>query len=299
MVRHSEPSVSYRKVHASRAQRLSGTLWRALIYALLILGCIFVMTPLAWMISTSLKDIKYVFVFPPEWIPDPPQWGNFPQALTSLPFGLYFRNTLTIAGISLVAATISSSIIAYGFARLDFPARAPLFLIMLATLMIPTHVTLVPRFILFNWLGLVDTFVPLVAQAFFGSPIYIFLLRQFFLTIPMEMDEAALIDGCSKWGILWRIILPQSRPALSIVAIFSFLFHWHAFLGPLIYLNSPEKRTLALGLSELTATPEGGIQTSWNLLMAASLVVMLPPILIFFLAQRYFIQGIVFTGVKG
>jgi ABC-type glycerol-3-phosphate transport system permease component len=250
------------------------------------------------MVSTSLKDLKYVFVFPPQWIPIPIEWGNFRQALTILPFGLYFKNTMVIASISLVAAAISSSIVAYGFARLDFPGRDALFLVMLATLMIPNHVTLVPRYILFNWIGLIDTIVPLVAQAFFGSPVYIFLLRQFFLTIPKEMDEAALIDGCSKWGILWRIILPQALPAIGIVAIFSFLFHWNAFLGPLIYLNSPDKRTLALGLSAFRAT-EGGVQPAWNLLMAASLVIMLPPILIFFVAQRYFIQGIVFTGVKG
>ena len=250
------------------------------------------------MISTSLKDLKYVFVFPPQWIPNPVQWGNFYQALTILPFALYFKNTMIIASISLVAAAFSSSIVAYGFARLDFPGRDVLFLVMLATLMIPGHVTLVPKYILFNWLGLIDTIVPLVAQAFFGAPVYIFLLRQFFLTIPMEMDEAALIDGCSKWGILWKIILPQALPAMGIVAIFSFLFHWNAFLGPLIYLNSPDKRTLALGLTAFRAT-EGGVQPAWNLLMAASLVIMLPPILIFFVAQRYFIQGIVFTGVKG
>jgi ABC-type glycerol-3-phosphate transport system permease component len=269
-----------------------------MIYGVLCVGCVIIFVPLAWMISTSLKDLKYVFIFPPQWIPNPIQWGNFRQALTVLPFTLYFKNTMVIASISLVAAAISSSIVAYGFARLDFPGRDTLFLVMLATLMIPGHVTLVPRYILFNWLGLIDTIVPLVAQAFFGSPVYIFLLRQFFLTIPMEMDEAALIDGCSKWGILWRIILPQALPAMGIVAIFSFLFHWNAFLGPLIYLNSPDKRTLALGLSAFRAT-EGGVQPAWNLLMAASLVIMLPPILIFFVAQRYFIQGIVFTGVKG
>ena len=298
MVNQSASLGEHRPLRGRLLDRLPSILWRVLVYMMLCAGCVIVLIPLVWMISTALKDLKYVFVFPPKWIPDPIEWGNFGQALTILPFGLYFKNTMIIASISLVAAATSSSIVAYGFARLDFPARDALFLVMLSTLMIPAHVTLVPRYIMFNWLGLVDTIIPLIAQAFFGSPVYIFLLRQFFLTIPLEMDEAALIDGCSKWSILWRIILPQSLPALGIVAIFSFLFHWNDFLSPLIYLNSPAKRTLALGLSAFRAS-EGGIQPAWNLLMAASLAMMLPPILIFVVAQRYFIQGIVFTGVKG
>lgn len=298
MVAQGSPAGRRAAARSIRWQRLPNLLWRALIYALLIVGCVFVMIPLAWMISTALKESRYVFVFPPQWIPTPAQWANFPLALTRLPFALYFRNTMIIACISMAAAVTSSAIVAYGFARLDFPWRDALFLLMLSTLMIPGHVTLVPRYILFSKAGLVDTFVPLIIQAFFGSPIYIFLLRQFILTIPAEMDEAALIDGCTKWGILWRIILPQAKAALGIVAIFSFLYHWDEFLGPLIYLNSPDKRTLALGLSAFRAS-EGGVQPAWNLLMAASLVVMLPPITIFFFAQRYFIQGIVFTGVKG
>jgi len=243
--------------------------------------------------------LKYVFVFPPQWIPKPIEWGNYRQALTTLPFALYFKNTMVIASISLVAAAISSSIVAYGFARLDFPGRDALFLVMLATLMIPGHVTLVPRYILFNWLGLVDTIVPLVAQAFFGSPVYVFLLRQFFLTIPMEMDEAALIDGCSKWGILWRIILPQALPAIGIVAIFSFLFHWNAFLGPLIYLNDPEKFTLAIGLNSFRFMPDSAGEPMQHLLMAASVMSTLPLIVLFFSAQQYFVQGIALTGIKG
>jgi multiple sugar transport system permease protein len=298
MVAHGQTAVVHRSMRGSLGQRLPNTFWRAFLYALLVGGSAVILLPLAWMVSTSLKDLKDVFVFPPVWIPNPLHWENFRMAMTRLPFQIYFRNTLIIACTSMVAAATSSAIVAYGFARMDFAARDPLFLVMLATLMIPGHVTLVPRFILFNYLGLVDTFVPLIIQAFFGSPVYIFLLRQFFLTIPPEMDEAALIDGCSKWGILWRIILPQARPALGIVAIFSFLYHWDEFLNALIYLNSPEKRTLSLGMATFRAT-EGGIQPAWNLLMAASLAVMLVPIMIFFMAQRYFIQGIVFTGVKG
>jgi ABC-type glycerol-3-phosphate transport system permease component len=257
------------------------------------------MIPLAWMISTSLKLTKFVFVYPPQWIPQPVQWRNFPLALTTFPFLLYVKNTLVICGIALVASALTSALSAYAFARLDFPGSDVLFLFMLSTLMLPSIVTLVPRYIFFNRLGMVDTIVPLVAQSLLGgSPVYIFLLRQFFLTIPREMDEAALLDGCSKFAIFWRIILPMSKEALGIVAIFSFLFHWNEFMGPLLYLNSPDKRTIALGLSAFRAS-EGGIQPAWNLLMAASLVAMLPPILVFVVAQRYFIQGITITGVKG
>jgi len=277
----------------------SAVLWRALIYGLLCLGSFVMFVPLAWMVSTSLKQTRQIFVFPPIWIPHPIEWGNYPKALTVFPFALYIRNTLIIAGIALVSATITSSMAAYAFARLDWPGRDTLFILVLSTLMIPGVVTLVPQYIFWNRLGFVDTIVPLVAQAMLGgSPIYIFLLRQFFRTIPREMDEAALLDGCSKLGILWRVVLPLSKEVLGIVAIFSFLFHWSDFMGPLIYLNSAEKRTLALGLTAFR-TSEGGVQPAWNLLMAVSLVAMLPPITIFFLAQRYFIRGITITGVKG
>jgi len=282
-----------------RTEQLSAVLWWVLVYGLLLLGAFVMFVPLAWMISTSLKQTRQIFVFPPIWIPDPVEWGNYPKALTAFPFVLYIRNTLIIAGIALVSATLSSSMAAYAFARLDWPGRDLLFVFVLSTLMIPGVVTLVPQFILWNRLGFVDTIVPLVAQAVLGgSPIYVFLLRQFFRTIPREMDEAALLDGCSKIGILWRVVLPLSKEALGIVAIFSFLFHWNDFMGPLIYLNSAEKRTLALGLSAFRAS-EGGVQPAWNLLMAVSLVAMVPPITVFFLAQRHFIQGITITGVKG
>lgn len=282
-----------------RSVRLGTILWRILIYALLCLGSFAMFVPLAWMVSTSLKQTHQIFVFPPIWIPDPIEWSNYPKALTAFPFALYIRNTLIIAGIALVSATITSSMAAYAFARLDWPGRDTLFILVLSTLMIPGVVTLVPQYILWNRLGFVDTIVPLVAPAILGgSPIYIFLLRQFFRTIPREMDEAALLDGCSKLGILWRVILPLSKEALGIVAIFSFLYHWNNFMGPLIYLNSAEKRTLALGLSAFRAS-EGGVQPAWNLLMAVSLVAMVPPITVFFLAQRHFIQGITITGVKG
>jgi multiple sugar transport system permease protein len=279
--------------------RISRVLWRTILYAVLIAGVCLVMVPLVWMISTSLKELKDVFTFPPQFIPNPPAWDNYPIALTILPFHLYFRNTMIICVICIIGATASSALVGYGFARLDFPGRDVLFLIVLSTMMIPGQVTLVPLYMLFKELGWIDTFWPLIIRSFFGGAFYIFLFRQFFLTIPKEMDDAAEIDGCSKLGIFWRVVLPLSRAPLGMVAIFSFMFHWNEFLNALIYLNSPEKRTLALGLSAFRASQEGAVTASWNLLMAASVVVMIPPILVFFVAQRYFIQGIVFTGIKG
>lgn len=257
------------------------------------------MVPLVWMISTSLKELKDVFVFPPQIIPNPVAWDNYKVALTILPFGLYFRNTLIITGLCILGAVSSSALVAYGFARLEFPGRDILFIMVLATMMIPGQVTLIPVYMIFKTLRWIDTFLPLTVRSYFGGAFYIFLFRQFFMTIPTELGDAAEIDGCSKLGIFWRIILPLSKPALGMVAIFSFMFHWDEFLNALIYLNSPEKRTLALGLAAFRASQEGSVTVSWNLLMAASLVVMIPPILVFFIAQRHFIQGIVFTGLKG
>ena len=185
---------------------------------------------------------------------------------------------------------------AYAFARLDWPGRDLLFIFVLSTLMIPGVVTLVPQFILWNRLGFVDTIVPLVAQAVLGgSPIYVFLLRQFFRTIPREMDEAALLDGCSKLGILWRVVLPLSKEALGIVAIFSFLFHWNDFMGPLIYLFSEDKKTLALGLRAFVDP----FLASYHLNMAGAMYLTLPMVIIFFFGQRYFLRGVVMTGITG
>lgn len=279
--------------------RVARSIWRVFLYSILIAGVCVVMIPLAWMISTSLKELKDVFTFPPQFIPNSIAWDNYPIALTILPFHLFFRNTMVITVTCIIGAIASSALVAYGFARLEFPGRDILFLIVLSTMMIPGIVTLVPLYMLFKELGWIDTFLPLIIRSFFGGAFYIFLFRQFFMTIPQEMDDAAEIDGCSKFDIFWRLILPLSKPALGMVAIFSFMFHWNEFMNALIYLNSPEKRTLALGLAAFRASQETGTSASWNLLMAASLTVMIPPMIAFFVAQRYFIQGIVFTGIKG
>jgi multiple sugar transport system permease protein len=266
--------------------------------------CLIAILPFLWMLSTSLKTQQAAYAYPPAWWPKPFQWHNFIDIFfaENANFLLWTRNTLIIALLVVIGTTLSSSIVAYGFARLRFIGRGALFGIMLSTLMIPFPVTMVPLFALFKWLGdhtgmqWLGTFKPLWVPAFFGSAFNIFLLRQFFLTIPMELSEAARIDGCSEFGIYWRIILPLSRPALAVVALFAFLAIWNDFLGPLIYLQRPEQFTLALGLQNYQS--QAG-QTPWQLLMAASILVILPAILLFFLAQKAFIEGIATTGLKG
>ena len=274
--------------------RVQNTLNYILIYAILIAGALVILAPLAWMISTSLKNRSAVFRFPPEWIPDPVLWHNYPEALTILPFGTFFINTVIVTLLSVLGELISSAVVGYSFARLRWKGRNLLFVVVLATMMLPRQVTLIPVFIIFRSLDWINTFAPLVVPSWFGVPFYIFLLRQFYMTIPFDLDDAAAIDGCSRLGVFWRIVLPLSKPVLASVAIFSFQYHWNDFFQPLIYLFDNEKFTLALGLRFF----QGNYGTEWHYLMAASLVVMLPLILVFFFAQKIFIQGVVYTGFK-
>jgi ABC-type glycerol-3-phosphate transport system permease component len=253
------------------------------------------MVPIAWALSTSLKDYGALFEFPPVWIPTPPVWRNYVDAMTFVPFGTYFRNSAIITGLDIVGKLLSCSLVAFAFSRLRWWGRDVLFMVMLATLMLPPQVTLIPQFVIWRQLGWIDTFVPLILPNFFGGPYMTFLLRQFFMSIPPDLDDAARIDGCSSFGIFWRIILPLSKPALMAVTVFVFNNTWNEFLSPLIYLSSKQNFTIALGLRSFQS--EHGPE--WHLVMAASLVTMLPVLLVFFLGQRFFIQGIVFTGVKG
>ncbi len=267
---------------------------KTVVYLILGAGSIVILMPLAWMISTSLKPLSHVFRFPPEFIPQRIVWSNYPDALTQLPFDIYFRNTMFIVFWTVLGEVIISSIVAYAFSRLRWKGRNALFIVVLATMMLPRQVTLIPDFLIFKHLGMIDTFWPLILPSWFGNPFYIFLLRQYFLTHSRELDQAAVIDGCSRFGVFWRITMPMSKPVLAAVAIFSFQYHWNDFFRPLIFLFSKENRTLALGLQFF----QGTYGTEWNSLMAVSLVVMLPLIIVFFFTQRIFIQGVVFTGYK-
>ena len=269
---------------------------KGVFYILLLSGSVAMLIPLVWLIRSSFMGLSQIFIFPPEWLPDPWRWDNYPKALTTIPFVRYFFNTLYILIPTVVGTVITAALAAYGFSRLRWPGRDLVFGILLTTLMLPYAVTLIPTFLLWANLGLVNTYWPLILPDWFGGSIfYIFLLRQFFLTLPKELDEAAIIDGANPLQVLRFVIVPLSRPALITVAIFSTLFEWNDFLGPLIYLNDSRQFTLALGLAEFT-----GLYTSqWHLLMAAATVVIAPVLILFFFAQRYFIEGIALTGTKG
>jgi ABC-type glycerol-3-phosphate transport system permease component len=268
-----------------------------LTYAILtIIAALFVI-PFMWLVITSLKPLNQVFTDPPRWIPDPILWQNYVEALTSpaFPFLRLLRNTLFYAGVSTVGIVLSSALVAYGFARLEFWGRDVLFGITLATMMLPGIVTLIPTYVLFRWFGWVGTYAPLMVPHFLGGAFNIFLLRQFMLTIPWELSDAARVDGAGELIIFWRIMLPLIKPALLVVAVFHFMFAWNDFLGPLIYLDEATEYPLVLGLYAFQT--RFGIQ--WHLLMAATLSVTFPLIVLFFVAQRYFIEGVTLSGLKG
>lgn len=277
------------------SHRSAMPLQQLVVTALLYGVAVIFLIPLIWMLSSSLKPEYQIFTMPPELIPNPPRWQNYTEALTYVPFGHYTLNTLIISSLTIVGHLLSCTVVAYGFARVRAPGRDSLFLLVLATMMLPYPVTMVPLYILFSQLGWVNSFLPLIVPAFFGSPFYIFLLRQFFLGIPPDLEDAARIDGANTRQILWHVILPLSKPALATVAIFTFQASWNDFLPQLIYLHDQNWYTITLGLNFFRAS----YNTQWAYLMAASLVTMLPVVIVFFFAQRLFIEGITFSGMKG
>jgi ABC-type glycerol-3-phosphate transport system permease component len=279
-------SISQRKLVTSLATHL-----------LLTAGAALFVIPFLWLIVTSLKPLDQVFTNPPTWIPNPIMWQNYPEALTSpaFPFSLLLRNTLFYTITSTFGMVFSSAIVAYAFARLEFWGRDVLFGITLATMMLPGIVILIPTYILFQRFGWVGTYAPLIVPAFLGNAFNIFLLRQFMLSIPWDLSDAARVDGANELVILFRIIMPLVKPALLVVAIFHFMYAWNDFLGPLIYLDDASEYPLVLGLYAFQT--RFGIQ--WHLMMAAALSVTFPLIALFFVAQRYFIEGITLSGLKG
>lgn len=270
--------------------------------ALVLLSAMFLF-PFLWLLSTALKPIEETMTSPPTWIPSKFLWGNFYEAVTRgqealgyPPFLIYARNTLVLCTLIVAGTVASNSLVAYSFARLKWPGRDWAFGVTLATMMVPFPVLMVPTFALFRNLDWIGTYRPLWVPAWFGSAFSIFLLRQFFRTIPFELSEAAKLDGASEWRIFRDVILPLSKPALAVVALFSFMGAWNDFIGPLIYLLDQKSFTLSLGL-QFYQSQHGG--TQWNLLMAASSIVIAPVIILFFFTQRLFIQGIAITGLKG
>ena len=277
-----------------QGKNAQSTIGRTVVFIVAAIGATAFLVPFLWAISTSLKPSYQVFETPPSWLPSPALWANYVEAMTALPFPRYYANTMFITFTAMVGDVFVSTMVAYAFARMRFPGRDILFLVLLGTMMLPMQVTMIPLFMLFRQLGWVDTFWPLIIPAFAGSAFYIFLLRQFFLTIPVDLEDAALIDGAGPFQTLWRIFVPLSVPAMTTIAVFSFMHHWQDFFMPLIYLNSKEMKTVSLALQMFR---EESV-TDWNLMMAASVTASIPCILLFFFAQRYFIKGIVMTGMK-
>jgi multiple sugar transport system permease protein len=281
-----------------QSRRNQSLLAQIFAYIVVTAGAIVLMIPFVWMLSSSLKPLNQIFVEPPQWIPQPIQWHNYSDAWTALPFTQFMFNTLFITLLGMAGSIFTSALVAYGFARYRFPGRDVLFILLLSTMMLPYVVTLIPAFLIWRTFGLINTYDPLVIGALFGGgPFFIFLMRQFMLTIPEEMEEAARIDGANTFQIFMRIVLPLVRPALLAVGIFSFQGFWNDFLGPLIYLNDMPKYTMTLGMFFFV----GGASEApkWHWLMAMSTLIALPILTIFFLAQRQFIEGITLTGLKG
>ncbi len=276
---------------------MKGSPWmKALVLLALLIGAVLFTIPFIWTLSTALKTPEEIAQDPTRLIPKDFAWDNFHKAWTALPFAKFVANTLFITVLNTIGTVFSASFVAYGFSRFRFKGRNTCFYLMLATMMLPGQVTMIPVFMIWRELGAIDTFYPLIVPAFLGGGAFnIFLLRQFLLTIPRELDEAAMLDGASYLRIWWSVLLPLSTPALATVAIFSFIGNWDNFEGPLIYLNSPEKYTVSIGLRMFQDT----FGTSLEQLMAASVIHILPTIIIFFFAQRYFLKGIALSGLSG
>lgn len=279
---------------ARRRVRPALLLRHAAAHGLLIAGALTMITPFLWMVSTSLKPLEQVFVYPPQWVPNPVQWQNYQELLSRVPFAAYALNSLKIAAAITLGQLFTCSLAGYAFARLRFPGRDVLFLAYIATMMIPGQVTMIPLFIIMRELHWIDTHYALIVPGLtsaFGT----FLMRQFFLGFPVDLEDAANLDGCSPFQTYWRIALPLSRPVLATLGVATFMGVWNDFLWPLIMINSESKRTLTLGLASLI----GQYTTDWTLLMAGAVMMLLPILVLFFLAQNYFVQGISLTGIKG
>lgn len=276
---------------------------RAGMYLLTITLSAMFLFPFFWTVSTSLKKAVELIAYPPTLLPQQLMWENYTRIWNvgmSISFAQFFLNSTIVTGLALIGQVLTAFLVAYGFARFRFPGRNFLFALLLSTMILPPHVTIIPLFVLFRQLHWIDTFLPLIVPSFFGGGAFtIFLIRQFIMTLPRELDEAALIDGASRISILWRIILPNAGPVLATAAIFGFIGHWNQFLEPLIFLNSARKYTVPLGLWFLRQQEGVAGLPEDNLLMAASVLATLPIVIIFFLAQKYFVQGIAMSGLKG
>ncbi len=278
----------------SLANRPQAILGRVLLHGLLILGGLLMLAPLAWMVSTSLKQPGQIFVYPPQWIPQPVVWQNYAKTVSVMPFGRYYWNSTVTATAVTVLQLLTSSLAAFAFARLRFRGRDLLFLLYLATMMIPFPVTMIPNFVVMRLLGWIDTYKALILPPAF-SAFSTFLMRQYFMSLPFELDDAARVDGASSLRIWWQIALPLSGPVLATLGIFTFLGQWNNFLWPLIVTNSDAMRTLPVGLAAF----QGQYRVEWHLLMAGSVIALAPILVVYLIGQKWFVRGITLTGMGG
>jgi len=266
-----------------------------LLHLILIIGAMLMTAPFLWMVLSSLKQFSQIFLIPPKWIPDPWEWGNYRKSWEALPFGQAYFNSFYIASVSVACKLITCSMAAYAFAKIRFPFRETLFVLFLATMMVPNQVTIIPLYLMMKGIGWLDSHLSLIVPSALFNAFGVFLLRQFIKSIPDELEEAAIVDGANRWTIYWRIIIPLIKPAIAALAIFTFLGMWNSFFGPLIFLNSPDKFTVPLLLNLF----RGMYITDWTLMMAGSAIAVIPVLIIYIFGQRYIIEGVTLTGIKG
>jgi len=293
-----QPARKYSSVAQKRKTGLSFA-EHMMAHSALLLLAIPALLPLVWMVSTSLKSDKQIFATSAKlsisaFIPHPCLWTNYPKAVNAVPFGTYLQNTIFLCVVTVIGTVLSSAFVAYGFARIDFKGKALMFMLMISTMAIPPQVTMIPVFAMFRWLHWYGTYLPLIVPAFCGAPFYIFLLTQFYRNLPAELSEAARIDGAGEFRIFWQVIMPLSKPALATCGLFQFMGTWNDFVGPLIYINDPNRYTLAYGLQQLVSTHGG----EWASLMANSTLFIIPIVILFFFTQKSFVSGIATTGSK-
>ncbi len=290
----ARPAVPYAPSGARARVSAGRALGRVALYAIVWLGALTMLVPFFWMVSTSLKTLPDVFKWPPLWFPAEPLWENYPAVFDYAPLARYFGNTVFVSAARTLGVLATSTLSGYAFARLRFPGRDALFLAYLATMMVPDHVTIIPSFILMRYLGWIDTFAALIVPGLF-SPFGVFLMRQFFMTLPKDLSDAALVDGASHFRIYRDILLPLAKPAVATLGVFTFLGAWNDFLWPLIVTHSEGTRLLSVGLAHF----QDLYYTEWTLLMAASVLALLPVLVLHLVSQRFFVEGIAVTGLKG
>ncbi len=303
MAAHTQTLASGRAISRGHRKPIGHLVRRFLLYVLVTLIAFSFFAPFGWSFLSSLKDPSEVMMWPPRVFPTVAKWSNYAEVFVRAPFALFFKNTVVVVVFATIGSVVSTILVGFGFSRKRFPGRDMLFYVLLSTMMLPSEVTLIPQFLMFKSFGWLDTLYPLIVPSYFAGAFNVFLMRQFLMTIPIDFDEAAMLDGASSLKILFTVLLPLIKPAMITIAILSFLGHWNDFFTPLIYLNTQEKLTLSVGLRWFQASfayagSDVG-EPKAQYLMAASMMTAAPCVILFFVAQRYFVEGMVMSGIKG